>query len=178
MKKYKIQYFIFLLCTLFVFCSNSDSDKTQGTLFVSAINPRYFTNNSGKAVYLTGSHTWNNLVDMGPEQSPEEFDFPAYLEWLKKYHHNFIRLWTWELLNWDTRANREESAKVHTVFPQPWMRTGPGNASDGKPKFDLKKHNPIYFERLKQRIKLAADNDIYVSIMLFDGLAVQYDIVY
>ena len=30
-----------------------------------AANPNYFTDGSGKAVYLTGSHTWNNLQDWG-----------------------------------------------------------------------------------------------------------------
>ncbi len=32
---------------------------------VHAKNPRYFSDGSGKAVYLTGSHTRNNK-DMGP----------------------------------------------------------------------------------------------------------------
>ncbi|MBN2287676.1 MAG: hypothetical protein JXI43_14610 [Tissierellales bacterium] len=177
MKQYGIRHFYLILCIVFallIFCPLSNSDKSHGTLHVSEINPRYFTNNSGKAVYLTGSHTWNNLVDMGPTQPPEELDFPAYIEWMKKYNHNFIRLWTWELLNWDTQANREDEAQIHSTSPQPWLRTGPGNALDGKLKFDLKKYNPIYFERLKQRVKLAAHNDIYVSIMLFEGWGLQF----
>ncbi len=41
-----------------------------GPLVVSQRNPRYFTHRddaSGRAVYLTGSHIWNNLQDgMGP----------------------------------------------------------------------------------------------------------------
>ena len=141
---------------------------------MSEINPRYFTDHSGKAVYLTGSHTWNNLVDMGPAQPPEAFDFPSYIAWMKRYNHNFTRLWTWELMNWDTRANREKKARVHHAYPQPWTRTGPGNAFDGKPKFDLTKHDPVYFERLEQRVRLAADSDIYVSIMLFEGWGLQF----
>jgi hypothetical protein len=177
MKKLRIQYFNCILCfllTLLVFCSQSDSNKSRGTLRVSGINPRYFTDNSGKAVYLTGSHTWNNFVNMGPTQPPEEFDFPFYLEWMKKYNHNFIRLWTWELLNWDTHGIRKKAAQVNMVSPHTWMRTGPGNAIDGKLRFDLKKHNPVYFERLKQRVKLAADYGIYVSIMLFEGWGLQF----
>ncbi len=146
----------------------------EGTLRVSDVNPRYFTDDRGQAVYLTGSHTWNNLVDMGPSDPPEAFDFPAYIEWMKDYHHNFIRLWAWELLNWDTQGNREEEPEVHNVAPHPWMRTGPGNALDGKPKFDLETFNPAYFERLENRVSLAAENDIYVSIMLFEGWGLQF----
>jgi hypothetical protein len=111
---------------------------------------------------------------MGPTMPPDKFDFPSYIEWMKKYNHNFMRLWTWELLNWDTQGNREEAAQVHYASPQPWMRTGPGNALDGNPKFDLNRYNPIYFERLKQRVELAAENEIYVSIMLFEGWGLQF----
>lgn len=97
MKQHQTRYFYFILSiafTLLINCSLSDSGKFRGTLRVSEINPRYFKDNSGEAVYLTGSHTWNNLVDMGPTEPPEEFDFPPYIEWMKKYNHNFIRLWT------------------------------------------------------------------------------------
>jgi hypothetical protein len=125
-------------------------------------------------VYLTGSHTWNNLVDMGPGPMPEEFGFASYVDWMKEHKHNFMRLWTWELMNWDTQANNEEEAKVHTVSPHPWMRTGPGNALDGKLKFDLTTMNPAYFGRLGRRVKLAADNGIYVSVMLFEGWGLQF----
>jgi hypothetical protein len=40
-----------------------------GPLVVSDANPRYFTvaSGDGPAVYLTGSHIWNNFHDgMGP----------------------------------------------------------------------------------------------------------------
>ena len=45
-------------------------------------NPRYFADGSGRAVYLTGSHTWSNLKDMGGEDPPAAFDFDAYLDFL------------------------------------------------------------------------------------------------
>ena len=53
--------------------SSSPGQATvAGPLTVSAANPRYFTAAAGDtadqtAVYLTGSHIWNNLQDgMGP----------------------------------------------------------------------------------------------------------------
>jgi hypothetical protein len=111
---------------------------------------------------------------MLPDQSTGDFDFGEYIQWMKDYNHNFIRLFTWELLNWDTRGNREKESKNHTVSPHPWKRTGPGDALDGKPKFDLNRENPLYFERLEQRVKLAADHGIYVSVMLFEGWGLQF----
>jgi hypothetical protein len=146
----------------------------QGPLRRHAQNPRYFTDDSGKAILLVGSHTWNNLVDMGPTDPPARFDYDGYLAWLEKYNHNFIRLWTWELLRWDTGANRESRAQVHHAAPQPWVRSGPGQALDGKPKFNLEQFNPEYFDRLRQRVRAAQTRGIYVSVMLFEGWGLQF----
>ena len=137
-------------------------------------NPRYFTDNSGRAILLTGSHTWNNLVDMGPTDPPAAFDYDAYLDWMAKRHHNFFRLWTWELLSWDTRGNREEQAVKHYVTPQPWKRTGPGKALDGKPKFDLEQFDDEYFTRLRDRVRAAQDRGLYPAVMLFEGWGLQF----
>jgi hypothetical protein len=74
-------------------------------LTVSAANPRYSTAAAGdptdqKAVYLTGSHIWNNLHDAmdpgGLRRAPEELNCGAYLDFLAEHGHNLIRLWRWE----------------------------------------------------------------------------------
>jgi len=59
-----------------------------GPLRVHPINPRYFTDGSGNAVYLTGSHTWGTLCDYR-RKGASPLDFKAYLEFLKRYNHNF-----------------------------------------------------------------------------------------
>ena len=149
--------------------------SATGPLSVLRANPRYFTDGSGKAVYLTGCHTWPSLVDMGPSDPPPRFDFGAYLDFLERYGHNFIRLWTWELTTWDTRANgRWGKPKPHFCQPHPWKRTGPGTALDGKPKFDLTKFDPEYLRRLRTRVEAAGKRGIYVSVMLFEGWGVQF----
>jgi CubicO group peptidase (beta-lactamase class C family) len=145
----------------------------MGPLVGHPQNPRYFQNMAtGAVVYLTGSHTWANLVDIGPSDPPPAFDFDRYVEWMARLNHNFMRMWTWELVSWDTKANGE--AKRHTAAPQPYARTGPGIALDGKPKFDLTQFNPAYFDRLAQRVALARAHGIYVSVMLFEGWGLQF----
>ena len=67
-------------------------------------------------VYLTGSHTWANLVDIGPSDPPPVFDFETYVDWMAKLNHNFMRMWTWELLSWDTKGN-SENKPMHTLGP-------------------------------------------------------------
>ena len=144
--------------------------KADGPLRVHPTNPRYFTDGTKsadgtpKAVYLTGSHTWANLIERGPSDPPPVFDFDAYLDFLEKHNHNFIRLWS-RHVSWYTNYGSEQL----WARPLAWQRTGPGKALDGKPKFDLTKLDPAYFERLRTRIKAAGDRGIYVSVMLFGG---------
>ena len=57
------------------------------------------------------------------------------------------------------------------MTPQPWARTGPGTAKDGKPKFDLAAFDQAYFDRLRDRVIAAGNAGIYVAVMLFDGWA-------
>ncbi len=153
----------------------------SGPLRVHPANPRYFTDGSPgpngmpRALLLTGSHTWNNLVDMGRDDPPGPFDFGAYLDLLQANGHNFIRLWAWDSTTYDSRANGPiGKTYVHRAAPQPWLRTGPGNALDGKPRFDLSKHNPAYFARLRSRVQAAGKRGIYVSVMLFEGWAMMH----
>ena len=139
----------------------------MGPLEVLASNPRYFTDGTGRAVYLTGSHHWSSLVDIGPTDPPAPFDFTAYLDRLQAMNHSFIRLWAWEL----TRHTADGEPRF--IRPHPWARTGPGTALDGKPKFDLSRFDQAYFDRLRQRVIAARDRGIYVAVMLFEGWALQ-----
>ena len=145
-----------------------------GPLVVSRTNPRYFTvaGDETRAVYLSGSHIWNNLHDgMGPgpecAQLPEELDFEAYLDFLADRGHNFIRLWRWE----QVRSLAAGDDFHLCMTPQPWARTGPGNAIDGGPRFDLERFDDAFFERLRERTIAAGDRGIYVDVMLFEGWA-------
>ena len=127
-----------------------------GILSVCASNPRYFCN-ADKAVYLVGSHTWDNLQDMGIT-----FNYTDYVDWLQSMNHNFMRMWAWE--NWygTDWANSPE----HSISPLPFLKVGN--------KYDLTQLNPDYFDRLRNRIQMADDRGIYVSIMLFEGFSAEH----
>jgi hypothetical protein len=156
--------------------STSAALPAAGPLRAQPVNPRYFTdgtiNRDGslRAIYLTGSHTWNSLQDIGFTDPPSPFDFNAYLNFLEKHHHNFTRLWQWELPRWTDG----HTALVRYSAPQPWKRTGPGNALDGKLKFDLNQFDDEYFKRLRSRVDAAGKRGIYVSIMLFEGWGLRF----
>src|SRR5918998_6279356 len=74
-----------------------------GPLRVLESNPRWFTDGSGRAVYLAGSHIWQSLQDNGllipgaVSDPPPVFDYKGYLDFLERHNHNFFRLWRWEV---------------------------------------------------------------------------------
>ncbi|MFC1717657.1 DUF6298 domain-containing protein [Candidatus Poribacteria bacterium] len=154
---------MFILGIASILACSFGAVSAMGPLKAHPDNPRYFADGTGKAVYLVGSHTWSNMKDMGKTDPPPPFDFDSYLDFMQQYNHNFIRLWTWEL----SKYAYNESITYAQSFP--WHRTGPGNALDGKPKFDLEKPNQDYFDRLRSRVVAAYDRGIYVSVMLFEG---------
>jgi hypothetical protein len=143
----------------------------DGTLTVDAKNPRYFANKSGKVVYLTGSHGWQNFIDSGASDPPPKFDYDAYLNFLKANNHNFIRLYNWEQARWSLDSPNND----FRFSPQPYQRVSGELAADGLPKFDLTQFNRPYFDRLRERVIEAGKRGIYTSVMLFDGWSIVAD---
>lgn len=124
-------------------------------LSVSGRNPRYFTDGSGKAVFLAGSHTWRNFQAF----DADNFDFPSYLSFLKSNNLNFMRLWIWE----NVKGPSGWGPNV-AVSPIPFAKSGT--------KYDLSTFNQSFFDRLRQHTMDAGNQGIYVSIQLFNGWSV------
>jgi len=123
--------------------AEGSASSFSGPLRVHRTNPRYFTDDSGRAIYLTGSHTWNSLQDWPVDYTP--LDFNVYLNWLQEVGHNFFKLRAWE---------------ATTASPLPYARI-----SDTV--FDLSQFDQSYFDRIRDRVMAARDRGIYVAIMLF-----------
>src|SRR5690606_12074192 len=101
------------------------NDNFNGVLRVSRENPRYFTDDSGKAVFLTGSHTWATIQDLKIEGQGDEanFDYNAFLDMLQNNGHNFSRYWQWGYTEFAPWTDEK------VIFePLAYERTGPGTA--------------------------------------------------
>lgn len=145
-----------------------NSGPARGPLRELPGNPRYFTDGSGRAIFLTGSHTWDNRQDIGDRP----FRWTEYLLRLRQYNHNFIRLWVWEQPKGLT-TGPDPAEPMATLTPELFDRTGPGIAADGGLRFDLTRVNENHLTRLRQRILEARERGIYVSIMLFNGWSIE-----
>ncbi|MBL7697118.1 MAG: DUF4038 domain-containing protein [Chitinophagaceae bacterium] len=148
--------------------ANKNNSSIKRPLTVSS-NPNYFQDDSGKPLILCGSQTWNTLQDWGSNGSVQKLDFNAFVNFLKKHGHNMTLLWMTELPKFHGFPTSENNAPDITVGPFPHKRTGPGNASDGKPKFDLDKLDETYFARLRERVKALHEAGIYAGVYLFSG---------
>ena len=114
--------------------------------------PRYFTDDTGRAIYLSGSHTWavfQDLVPLDGEPSPGQlFDFEDWLAFSKRYGFNFLRLWSREAAYQRGRRGVE----LGQYLPSRYLEANPGRAPGELPKYDLDRLNPAYFERLRDRV--------------------------
>jgi Protein of unknown function (DUF4038)/Putative collagen-binding domain of a collagenase/Family of unknown function (DUF6298) len=132
-------------------------------------NPNYFEDASGTPLILCGSHTWNTLQDWGTNGTTRPLDFDAFVTFLKTHGHNFTLLWCTELPKFHGLPTTETSPPDFTVSPFPWLRTGPGLATDGGSRFDLTKPDEAYFHRLRARAQALNRAGIYVGVYLFSG---------
>ena len=144
--------------------------QLKGPLRVHQDNPRYFSDDtkcpdgSFNAIYLSGFQFWD-VFDAKGNPSPDGMQFGEFLTTAEKYGVNFIRLWRWnELTRFQYGQEDATNFSLH-----PWARTGPGNALDGQPKFDLRRFNQPYFDQLRSRVTLAGKRGLYVAVMLFEG---------
>ena len=149
------------------FTVTSGATSSMGPLKQSSVNTRYFVNPAGNAVFLAGSHTWNDFQDTDTSGgTPGAVDFNAYVNFLKAHNQNATILWKKDLpeyCGWDVSGSTWE------MGPWPWLRPGPGVATDGNPKFDLTQFNQAYFDRLRARALQLQQNGIYAIVQLFDG---------
>jgi hypothetical protein len=141
-----------------------------GPLRPLASNPRWFSDGSGKAIFLSGSHTWNTFQDTDQSASPAAFDFNGYVSFLKSHGQNVTILWKKDLPTYCSWG----AGGTWQMAPFPWQRTGGSSgtqlASDGRKAFDLSLFDQSYFDRLRARAVQLQQNGIYAIIELFDGL--------
>jgi hypothetical protein len=142
--------------------------QVSGPLVVSG-NPNYFKDANGAVLILNGSQTWNTFQDWGSNGSLRTLDFSAFVSFLTAHGHNFTLLWITEMPKFCGFPATASSPPDLIAGPLPWLRTGPGNATDGELKFDLTKFNPNFFQRLRTRVEALNSAGIYVGIYLFTG---------
>jgi hypothetical protein len=146
-----------LFCCMVIMLSLlSEAYGLDGPLRKDSRNPHFFTDNSGKSIFLTGTGI-HGTFQFGTYGSP---NYSAYLNSMVSYGHNLQRMRIWEN-GWIRNGGS------WLASPMIYKRTGPGLATDGLPKFDLNQFNDTFFSELRNRIVASRDKNIYVMLMFF-----------
>ena len=113
----------------------------NGPLCHNPKNPRYFTDDSGQAIYLTGSHTWSVMQDMWLENRPRHnTDYTGFLQMMAGYGHNFLRFWQFALYTKNAPWNT-----ISTCF-DPIPFDGPSVLLLYKHRVEFPPQNEIYLQ--------------------------------
>jgi hypothetical protein len=144
------------------------SVQRLGALRRHPSNGRYFADHRGRALLLTGSHTWTTVQDVGASDPPTPFDFDAFADRVAGLGHTFCRLFVWEHARWAPWTMED-----YRFTPLRYRRTGPGLARDGGLRFDVTEFDGRYFERLRDRVEGLGRRGLYASVMLFQGWSIE-----
>lgn len=131
-------------------------------LSVHPTNPLWFWDGT-QTVYLSGSYSWDNMLDVSKFG---DYDRDALLATLAGLGHNFVRLFMS-----DHGKTKAFEAAGSTWGPLPYARSGTAGAGDGGNKYDLTQYSTTYFSRLRAFILEADSLGIYCGLMLFNPLA-------
>jgi len=125
----------------------------------SGVNAIWLARPDGQVPVLVGAHNWSHpFQDYAEGDPPQASDFNGFLNWVRAKGWTFVRGWRWE--------NTKDD--VWRSLPHPWARTGPGNASDGKLKFNLTQFDAAWETRYTARLQALQTAGIYTSVMLYN----------
>ena len=127
-------------------------------LGILASNPYYFRDASGRPVVLIGDYTWWIFSD-------EDYDYKALFRSHQLQGLNQCRVWLW----WGAEQFPQDTKYVVGRHIEPYLRSGPGTANDGRPKYDLSRFNPAFFERLRAVCAAARDRGVILQLITVDA---------
>ncbi|MBI4326976.1 MAG: hypothetical protein HY674_17180 [Chloroflexi bacterium] len=129
--------------------------KRTSVLSIHPVTPHYFQAPDGKPAVLIGDYTWGTFSDV-------DFDFEAQFDALQTNGLNFARVWLW----WGCEQFPPPDDHRHV---EPFLRPGPGQANDGRPKYDLGRFNAAFFQRLRDLCAAARRRGLFLQLITVDA---------
>jgi hypothetical protein len=136
--------------------------QTQDAVKIDPENPKYLLFRGKPLVLVSASEHYGSVIN-------RPFDFEKYLDDAAARGMTMTRTF---LLFRELQSARNPSSPCKPDSPDyiaPWVRTGPGNALDGEPMYDLDRWNPEYFDRLHRFLEAASKRGIVVELTVFSN---------
>jgi len=125
-------------------------------------NPRYFIYKGKPLVLITATEHYGSVLN-------KNFDYKRYLYEAHDKRQTLTRCFLL-FRELESTMNPYSPCKPQPYeYLAPFPRTGPGEALDGQPKFDLDNWDPVYFTRLHDFLSLASKYDVIVELTLFSN---------
>jgi hypothetical protein len=160
---------VLVLASQILGCSIKESPAGEklpidGPISLHPENQHYFLYKGKPLALITSAEHYGAVINL-------DFDYVKYLETQAKAGMNYTRIFTgtyFEINGESFGIQNNTLAPVTDKIITPWEQV-PVDKS-GKPKYDLSKWNKAYFDRLKDFIIVAADNNIIVEVTLFSSI--------
>ena len=125
-------------------------------------NPHYFLFRGKPAVLITSGEHYGAVLNL-------DFDYRRYLDELQARGLNLTRTFsgTYREIPGSFTIIENTLGPMPGRYACPWARSKTPGAADGGAKFDLKRWDPAYFQRLKDFLSEAGKRGIVVELVLF-----------
>ena len=125
-------------------------------------NPRCFEFRGRPRALVTATEHYGAVMN-------RPFRFERYLADAAERHITLTRLFML-FRELQTPTNPYSTCKPESPdYVAPFVRSGPGTALDGQPRYDLDRWNPEFFDRLHRFLSLASDHGIIVEVTLLSN---------
>jgi hypothetical protein len=136
--------------------------QAQDAVRINPDNPKYLLFRGKSLALITASEHYGSVIN-------RPFDFEKYLDDAESHKMTMTRTF---LLFRELQSARNPSSPAKPESPDfiaPWARTGPENALDGEPVYDLDRWNAEYFDRLHRFLDAASKRGIVVELTVFSN---------
>jgi hypothetical protein len=132
------------------------------TLRIHPHNPKIFEFRGAPLVLVTATEHYGAVMN-------RPFRFERYLADAAEKKMTLTRLFVL-FRELQSASNPYSTCKPESPdYIAPFMRSGPGKALDGQPRYDLDRWNPEFFDRLHRFLSLAADYGIIVEVVMLSN---------
>jgi hypothetical protein len=129
---------------------------------IHPLNPKCFEFRGKPFVFVTATEHYGAVMN-------RPFRFERYLADAAEKRMTLSRLFCL-FRELQSAVNPYSTCKPESPdYIAPFLRTGPGRAQDGEPKFDLDQWNPEFFDRLHRFLSLASKHGIVVEVVLLSN---------